>query len=92
MASDGDAENQRNNNEQTPLLDEQQSDQQTDQSCDEPKQKKQASWYIWRAFWAIVAALVLAVFIRGWIDAGGDVEVGVTSSYLSASVQLIFDL
>ncbi|KAH8652056.1 mitochondrial carrier domain-containing protein [Xylariales sp. PMI_506] len=27
------------------------------------------SWYIWRAFWLILAALLLALFIKGWVDA-----------------------
>lgn len=77
MAQDGDAENQTHVNEQTPLLEDPQPDQQLDPNGDEPKQKqKQASWYIWRIFWAIVAAVFLAIFIKGWIDAGGDVDVG----------------
>ena len=79
MAHDGDPENQTNleSNEQTPLLDDHQSDQSRDEDPD-PKghEKKPASWYIWRIFWAIIAALILVVFIKGWIDAGGDVDVG----------------
>jgi uncharacterized membrane protein YraQ (UPF0718 family) len=78
MAAGSDAENQTNIDEQTPLLDDHQSDQQPDQPVENSKggSEKNASWYIWRIFWAIVAALVLAVFIKGWIDAGGDVDVG----------------
>jgi hypothetical protein len=79
MAQDGDAENQTNtNNEQTPLLEDHQSDQQPDQNEPEPEleqKRKRASWYVWRAFWTIVAALILAAFIKGWVDAGGDVDV-----------------
>ena len=45
----------------------------------EPDPKKPeptpASWYLWRIFWVIVGALILAVFIKGWIDAGSDVNV-----------------
>jgi hypothetical protein len=33
------------------------------------------SWWLWRIFWFIIATLVLAVFIKGWIDAGSDVNV-----------------
>jgi hypothetical protein len=91
MAHDGDEENQANieSNEQTPLLDDRQSDQDLDQDPDQKgPEKKPASWYIWRIFWAIVGALILAVFIKGWVDAGSDVDVGFTTCKLSA--QLIF--
>ncbi|KUJ08750.1 mitochondrial carrier [Mollisia scopiformis] len=83
MAVEGDAENQTNVNEETPLLPEQQQQQQQQQQLDqqsneeddeEPKRTSQTSWYLWRIFWFIVAALVLAVFIKGWIDAGGDFD------------------
>lgn len=76
MAHDSDAENQTDINEQTSLLNDHQTDQQLD-----PKghDQKQTSWYVWRVFWAIVVAIVLAVFIKGWIDAGGDVDVGATT-------------
>lgn len=33
------------------------------------KQQRTRSWWAWRIFWAILAAAVLAVFIKGWIDA-----------------------
>lgn len=36
----------------------------------EPAAKRTKSWWAWRIFWTIAAALVLAVFIKGWIDAG----------------------
>jgi hypothetical protein len=93
MAHDGDPENQTNieSNEQTPLLDDHQSDQGPDEDPDQKgPEKKLASWYIWRTFWAIVGALILAVFIKGWVDAGGDVDVGSTTCKLSA--RLIFVL
>lgn len=76
MARDGDAENQTNINEQTPLLDDDQLGQQPDQDDHE---HKQAWWYVSRIFWAVVIAFVLAVFIKGWIDAGGDTDVGATT-------------
>jgi len=31
-------------------------------------------WYAWRGFWAVLAILVLAVFIKGWVDSE-DVDV-----------------
>lgn len=76
VVRDGDAENQANIDEETPLLNDRGSEEQPDKIDPEPKH---ASWYIWRTFWAIVAALVLVVFIKGWIDAGGDVDVGGTT-------------
>jgi hypothetical protein len=89
MAHDDDTENQTiiPSNEETPLLDDGQSDQQPDQKAPE---RKPASWYIWRIFWAIVAALVLAIFIKGWVDAGSDVNVGITTRKLF--IKLIFVL
>jgi len=41
---------------------------------DVPEKERKASWYIWRGFWFVLAALFLALFIKGWIDAGGDVD------------------
>lgn len=31
--------------------------------------KRPKSWYAWRIFWAVVVAIVIAVFVKGWIDA-----------------------
>lgn len=72
MAHDSDAEGQTAN-EETPLLGDRQSGQQPESN--EPDQQQAGGW-LWGIFWAVVAALVLAVFIKGWIDAGGDVDVG----------------
>lgn len=71
MARPDDAENQMSN-EQAPLLADPQSDQEPG-----PKkaETKQASGYFWKIFWAIVAILIAALFIKGWIDAGSDVDV-----------------
>jgi hypothetical protein len=34
-----------------------------------PPQRRSKWWYAWRIFWVILGALVLALFIKGWIDA-----------------------
>lgn len=83
---EGDAENQTIITEQTPLLGDHQADvsnQESDQNAKDVPEKKPPSWYIWRIFWAIVAALILALFIKGWIDAGGDVDVSDNSIFSS---------
>lgn len=41
--------------------------------------KRTRSWWFWRILWTILGALVLAVFIKGWIDAK-DVDVRITPS------------
>lgn len=35
----------------------------------EEKKERTTSWWLWRAFWAVLAVFVLAVFIKGWTDA-----------------------
>jgi len=83
MAQNQDADSQApvtsTSNEQTPLLSEPQSDEveQQDEEVAEKRVRK-ASWYIWRVFWFIIAVLILAAFIKGWVDAGGDVDVSFT--------------
>lgn len=39
-----------------------------------PSQPRPTSWYVWRAVSTLAAALILFVFIKGWVDAGGDVD------------------
>lgn len=39
--------------------------------------KRTKSWWFWRILWTVLAILVLAVFIKGWIDAD-DVEVSLS--------------
>ena len=60
--------------EETPLLGEQLVDEQHPDPLKQPDQKK-GRRYFWTVFWILAAALVLAVFVKGWIDAGGDVDV-----------------
>lgn len=52
----GDQHSQHEDGEQTPLL---------DTSAEEGRSK---SWYAWRIFWAILLAVIIGVFIKGWID------------------------
>ena len=77
MAHEGDvdAENQRPAvDEETPLLSDELTGEEQAPDSKEPEPTP-ASWWLWRVFWVVVAALVLALFIKGWIDAGSDVNV-----------------
>ncbi|TVY83878.1 hypothetical protein LSUE1_G001800 [Lachnellula suecica] len=69
--------------EQTPLLGDDQPDHQPDEDVPESKPRK-ASWYIWRLFWVIFVALILGVFIKGWIDSGGDVDFNLKAALMRA--------
>lgn len=68
--------------EETPLLASQINqgrDEHEEAALLEPPQnesKRTRSWWFWRILWAVLAALLLAVFIKGWIDAE-DVDVSV---------------
>lgn len=57
------AEEGRNEHEEAALLEPPQSE-----------TRRTKSWWFWRILWTLLAALVLAVFIKGWVDAK-DVEV-----------------
>lgn len=69
-------------NEETPLLDGG-AELTNEEQEEDPKKPEppRASWWLWRLLWFIVAALILAVFIKGWIDAGSDVNVGIATRY-----------
>jgi len=72
---DVDAENQRPVvDEETPLLNEELTGEEQEPDPKKPEPTP-LSWWLWRVVWFLVAALVLAVFIKGWIDAGSDVNV-----------------
>lgn len=58
-------EPERTENERTPLL--------QSPSQEIQQEPRTTSWYAWRIFWGLLGALVLGVFIKGWIDAD-DVE------------------
>lgn len=80
MAVQEDPETQTPNiepTEQTALLGDHESGHESEAASeDEPKPEgRRASWYLWRLFWVVVTAVTLGVFIKGWVDAGGDVEV-----------------
>ncbi|KAJ4122948.1 hypothetical protein NW768_009939 [Fusarium equiseti] len=67
MSSRTDPEFHARTDEQTPLLADQHPD--TEHPETEPTpEKRPKSWYAWRVFWAILAIVILSVFIKGWID------------------------
>lgn len=42
----------------------------TDEPDLEPeKTTSKTWWYVWRGFWVVSAILIIAVFVKGWIDA-----------------------
>ena len=60
--------------EQTALLGDQRAEVGDDQSVhSHPEvataERRPRSWYAWRIFWAVLFALVVGFFIKGWIDA-----------------------
>ncbi|KAK0128328.1 hypothetical protein ONS95_000303 [Cadophora gregata] len=75
--SERDTEDQAHVHEQTeqsPLLGDHQPGQQANVDDEVEKGGRTTSWWVWRGFWVLFGALVLSVFVKGWIDAGGDVE------------------
>jgi hypothetical protein len=71
MSSQNDPEAHVRSDEQTPLLIDQHVE--TEHADIAPEieptpEKRPKSWYAWRIFWAILAIVVLSVFIKGWID------------------------
>ncbi|RYP34108.1 hypothetical protein DL767_004443 [Monosporascus sp. MG133] len=62
----------REEHEQTPLLEGQEmlpDEHEQAALLESPPEKRTRSWWLRRIFWAVVAAVILAVFIKGWIDA-----------------------
>lgn len=43
--------------------------------------KRTKSWWFWRILWTVLAALLLAVFIKGWIDAK-DIDVSFSCTFI----------
>jgi hypothetical protein len=62
--------------EESPLLGEQVNEGEAAAEPETPAKKRRARWYIKIIIWIIIAAAIAAVFIKGWVDAGGDVKVG----------------
>lgn len=70
--------------EETPLLaaqpqPEEGRDEHEEAALLEPPQseaRRTKSWWFWRILWAVLAALLLALFIKGWVDAK-DVDVSI---------------
>lgn len=62
--------------EESPLLGEQVNEGEAAADPETSAKKSRARWYIKIIIWIIIAAAIAAVFIKGWVDAGGDVEVG----------------
>lgn len=60
------AEDSRNEHEEAALLEPPRSE-----------ARRTKSWWFWRVLWAVLALLVLAVFIKGWVDAK-DVDVSIS--------------
>lgn len=43
----------------------------------QPQQQRTKWWYIWRVFCVVLGILVLALFIKGWVDSD-DTNVGIS--------------
>jgi hypothetical protein len=68
-----DAETEAIVNEESPLLGPPTSDEEQPEQKEE--QQSRGNVWFWRIFWLVLAALISAVFIKGWIDAGSDIDV-----------------
>ncbi|EFY91635.1 mitochondrial carrier protein [Metarhizium acridum CQMa 102] len=71
MAREGDIESQSNPREETPLLNGEPSSPRVDYPESEPRR---GSCGYWRLVWAVLGVVVGIVFIKGWINAGSDVD------------------
>ncbi|KAF5009282.1 hypothetical protein FDECE_4494 [Fusarium decemcellulare] len=76
MSNNNDPEASQQSTEQTPLLGDQpphaedgRSEPELEPESEPTPEKRSHSWYAWRIFWAILAAIVIGVFVKGWIDA-----------------------
>lgn len=75
MAVERNPESQTRANEETHLLVDPESQHHEEDADIKSGENSNASWYAWRLFWVIVAAVVIGVFVKGWIDSGSDVNV-----------------
>lgn len=77
MAAQGDVENQRpEHTEETPLLSGENHETQ-EQAEDEHSQSRRYLSYSLKALAILVAIGITAVFVKGWIDAGSDLDVSI---------------
>jgi hypothetical protein len=75
MAAQPQQEGQRTYTEETPLLvDESASSILDSETQDKEAIKRPLSWYVWTVTWVLGCALILALFVKAWLDADGDVE------------------
>ncbi|KAE9963342.1 hypothetical protein BLS_009387 [Venturia inaequalis] len=79
-----DEETANTTTEETPLLANQRADSTEQSEHDPASEPKTRSWYLWRLFWLLIAALIIGVFIQGWINAGGDVDFDLKKALLRA--------
>lgn len=75
MAHETNPEHPQRIDEETPLLVDPELQNNEEEVNAKSGENSNASWYAWRVFWVLVAALVIGVFVKGWIDAGSDVNV-----------------
>lgn len=61
--------------EESPLLGEEVNEGEAAAEPETHAKGRRAGWYIKVVIWIIIAAAIAAVFIKGWVDAGGDVKV-----------------
>ena len=91
-----DHEDHRSHDEETPLLanesayPDSSSEGSSEGSDDEP-QERAPSWYIWRVLWLLAGLLIVALFVKGWVDADGDVEASLPIPCLAQQMRRIID-
>lgn len=73
MSSTDDVETRPIAHEETPLLRADSADEDVDPKDD--TERRPVRWYVWRVLLALSAVVALALFIGGWINEGGDVDV-----------------
>lgn len=74
MSERNESESFREPSEHSPLLRPEQpqpehSESASPSSDEASQQRRSKGWYAWRIFWLLVLAVVIAVFVKGWIDA-----------------------
>lgn len=87
MSPRDDPESLHEPTEQTALLRDDRAQAEDDQSVRSeaeatPQETRSRSWYAWRIFWAVLAIVVIAVFVKGWIDSD-ETEVVISHSWFS---------